>query len=466
MQLVRKRVLEFIKRNNLLSSGDTLIVAVSGGTDSVALLDILLNLPEFSLNLVVAHLNHSLRGDESDGDENFVRMLAEARGLPCVVVKLDIRNIAHKEGLSLEEAGRNARRSFLLKTAESYSASSVAFGHHRNDQAETVLMRLLRGAAASGLVGIRPKSLDGMFIRPLLALSRDEIAAYVKKGGLHFREDSSNSDLSFLRNRLRHELLPLLEIYNPETVALLNRTSDALLADEELLDTIVESEYAQISSYSTGQVTIDALALKKEPVALRKRVYRRAIIDLKGDVKRLSAINLEDVDRILMSSKGSGSIDLPCSITAVRQYEKMFFMLGTNDVVSPLQTIIIEKCGCYRISPGVAVHVEEYSGNLQDCISRDGDTLLVNAEMLPFPWMVRSYRAGDRFTPLGMSGRKKLKNLFVDKKIPSALRQGVPIFLQGDKIFWVGGLQQAEISRLDASEGRILNISLRHIVLS
>ena len=208
-----RTVRETIATHALFTPGATVVAAVSGGIDSMVLLDLLASLDEYRLNLVVAHLNHLLRGEESDRDEAFVREAADRHGIPCIVRRIEVRQLAREQRLSLEEAGRVARHELLEQTLGETGARAVALGHHADDQAETVLMRLLRGAGSGGLSGMAHRS--GWKVRPLLDAGREQIAEYARIREIPFREDSSNTDRRFLRNRVRHELLPLLVTYNP-----------------------------------------------------------------------------------------------------------------------------------------------------------------------------------------------------------------------------------------------------------
>ncbi|WP_243689383.1 tRNA lysidine(34) synthetase TilS [Geotalea toluenoxydans] len=206
-----RKVNSYIRAHRLISSGDTIIVAVSGGADSVALLDVLASLRSSKLRLIVAHLNHCLRGSESDADEAFVRKLAGKYGVCFVTKAVDVLALSRESKMSLEEAGRVARYRFFKELAINCKARSVAVAHHADDQAETVLMRLIRGAGGSGLRAMTSTT-AGLIIRPLLSVTRREIESYLDKKGLGYRTDSSNADLNFLRNRIRHELIPFLRV--------------------------------------------------------------------------------------------------------------------------------------------------------------------------------------------------------------------------------------------------------------
>lgn len=460
MQLIRKRVLEFIKAHGLFAAGDRVVVGFSGGADSMAMVDILTSLPDFPLQIQLAHLNHQLRGEESDADEAFVRSVAENYALPIEISRVDIAAVAGHQGLSLEEAGREARRSFFLDVAGKRSAVAVALGHHRDDQAETVLMRLVRGAAGSGLAGMQPRLPGDIFVRPLLCLNRGEIDAYVRKGSLEFREDSSNSDSRFLRNRIRHELLPLLRSYNPEITERLNQTAQAVAADEVLLESVVESAYPQIVATAGAGIRIDLEKLRHEPQAFRKRLYRKALSAVKGDLRQISSIHLADIDRLVMAKKGGGKLILPSGLIAIKKYDSMIITDAPEEPGGQSTEISVDSCGSYLLDSRSTLMVEKVDFPPSEWRLIDADTVYVDMKQFPFPWTIRCFREGDRFTPFGMSGRKKIKDLFIDKKIPLASRKSIPLFLCRGEIFWVGGVQMAESTRITDSPGELLRLRM------
>ncbi|HZV82036.1 MAG TPA: tRNA lysidine(34) synthetase TilS, partial [Geobacteraceae bacterium] len=321
MQLLRRNIARYIRDNRLFEPGATVIVALSGGADSVALLDILANLPGCPLTLVPAHLNHLLRGEESEGDEQFVRHTAQRYGLEPEIRRADVAAAAAVSGVSLEEAGREARYAFFRELARKKGASAVALAHHRDDQAETVLMRLLRGSAGSGLAAMGAKGEMGLFVRPLLAVSRGEIEAYLGKVGMTWREDSSNRDTRFLRNRIRHELLPLLRSYNPRIAENLCQTAAALARDEELLSAMTADAFNRCVAADGRSHVVDLHALDREHPALRPRLFRMAIAAAKGDLRRISSRHLVSVEKLATSTAcPNGTLHLPGDILVVREY--------------------------------------------------------------------------------------------------------------------------------------------------
>lgn len=460
MQLLRNKIFRYIKQQSLFNPGDTVVVALSGGADSVALLDILAGLPGFPLILVPAHLNHSLRGDESDGDESFVRRVAARYGLAAEVRRVDVNGLAKAKGLSLEEAGREARYGFFRELAARCGAAAVALGHHREDQAETVLLRLLRGAAGSGLAGMRPRTGGGLFVRPLLDISRREIEAYLGKAGIDWREDSSNVDIHFLRNRIRHELLPLLCTYNPQVVESLNNTAAVLAVDEELLCAVTADAYRRCATSTGTAVTLDLQAVAGEHDAFRPRLYRLALAAVKGDLRRISFRHIRGVEGLVASELPNGRIDLPDGIRVTKEYERLRFT-AVNEALPPEEfELTITHPGSYRLPCGQTLTVESLAVLPAGWRSSGLNAVFVCPEDLPFPWTVRYFRAGDRFMPLGMGGEKKLKDLFIDRKLPLPQRRRVPLLLSGGRIFWVGGVQLSELARLSGDEQAVVRICL------
>ncbi len=443
---LKKKVLRYIEGNNLFAPGDTVVVAVSGGADSVALLDILASLREFRLKLVVAHLNHLLRGAEADEDEGFVRKLAESYGLPVEVRRIDVREIAGREGRSLEDAGRSARYAFFDALAASHEAQVVALAHHADDQAETVLLRLLRGAGGSGLCAMAPKS-AGRYVRPLLNVTRGEIEEYLRKRGIAWRTDSSNDDADFLRNRIRHELIPLLSTYNPAISERLAATAQALAADEEFLETATTTTFARHGVKGAEGVTLSVAGVLAEPRAIRLRLFRRAILLVRGDLARISFRHLQELDHLLFSSRPHLALTLPDGLHAAKSYGEI--SISTDKVQSPLQPdeICLIGPGRYPL-PGGWVLAIDLARPPDDLKSAPATTAYFDLDQAPFPWRVRTFRPGDRFSPFGMGGHKKVKELFIDAKIPFSLRCRIPLLFCGDTLLWVGGMRRSSAALL------------------
>lgn len=448
----------FIKEHSLCASGDCLIVAVSGGADSVALLDLLASLPCYSFRLIVAHLNHLLRGDESDRDEQFVQQLAARYGLPCEVSRTDVRQLAHERRLSLEEAGREARYSFFEQLRQAYSATAIAVAHHADDQAETLLMRLLRGAGIGGLSAMAPRTAQAV-IRPLLTLSRTELRMHLDSIGLSFREDSSNQDRSFLRNRVRHELLPKLATYNPAIAERLAATASLLGEDELLLEQITRQAWQLLATEGTGWVGLQRRLLQEQPLAMRLRLYRSAMIAVNGNLRRIERKHCLSVERLLQEGQTGSRVSLPKEMTALLTSNHL--LLAHRALLRPqppLDTVITSP-GLHDLGNGLQLLVE------QAAVPSDWRTLpphvsYIDGEQAPFPWELRPARPSDRIEPLGMTGSQLVRNIVVDAKLPRHLRSSLPLLLHNGTPLWLPPLRRSRLALLPAGRTHGLRLTL------
>ncbi|WP_298434917.1 tRNA lysidine(34) synthetase TilS [Geobacter sp.] len=459
MKAVLSKVHSFVTEHALFSPGDTVVVAVSGGPDSVALLDILAGLAALRLRLVVAHLNHSLRGAESDEDERFVAALAASYGLPFESETADVRGFSRRERLSLEDAGRRCRYAFFDRLAARYGASSVALAHHADDQAETLLLRLLRGAGVTGLSAMAPRT-AGRYVRPLLALSRHEIERYLQTRRLSFRIDSSNTDTTFLRNRVRHELMPALARFNPEISRRLAVTADLLAADEEVLECATAVAFQRLCRGEGGEgVALDLEALLREPRGIRYRIYRRCVEMVKGNLARLAFSHVGQIDDIVRSPRPNLSCTLPEGVAVTRAYG-MLFIGGTTDTGTFEGEVLIDGPGSFPLPGGGELLVEV--GPPPANLDFPPHAACFDLERAPFPWLVRGVRPGDRIRPLGMTGSRKVKDLFVDEKVPRGVRRKIPLVFSGGELIWVCGYRVGERVRVAADTARVARAEVRH----
>lgn len=443
-----KKVRSYIEEHGLFSPGDTVVAAVSGGADSVALLDILALLAEYRLNLIVAHLNHLLRGAESDGDEEFVRSLAAHYRVPVVTKRVDVKEFARREKRSLEDAGRVARYAFFAEVSRLHQAQAVAIAHHADDQAETVLLRLLRGAGGSGLCAMAAKSAGG-YVRPLLAVGRAEIEEYLKERGLSFRTDSSNATTDFLRNRVRHELIPHLSHYNPVIAARLTATAEALAADEEVMETATDEALARHADCSASGVKLALAGVRAEPRGIRLRLYRRAIAATKGNLLRIGFRHLREIDRQVFSDNPHLLLVLPDGLRVARNYGEISFSLAAEREPSPPYRFCIDGPGSYHL-PGCGTLVVARVELPIDLKKAPATTAYFDPDRAPFPWLVRTFKPGDRISPMGMAGHKKVKELFIDAKVPRDFRRRLPLIFCGDTLLWVGGVRVSNAACLTA----------------
>ena len=447
-----------IRDHDLCRPGDCLIVAVSGGADSVALLDLLATLPHYSLRLIVAHLNHLLRGAESDADEQFVRGLASRYSLPCEVRRVHVRSLAQKSRLSLEEAGRQVRYAFFEELRQHYGATAVAVAHHADDQAETFLLRLLRGSGTDGLAAMSPRS-GRAIIRPLLGLRRDELRTHLAVQGLTFREDSSNQDHSFLRNRVRLELLPLLATYNPAISARLAATADLLGEDEQLLVQNAHATWLQLATEGDGWAALPKELVQQQPMAMRMRLYRTALTAVSGDLRRIERKHCLALDELLQTGQNGKRIALPKGLTALLVNDHLLFAHRERLHLQPPKAITITGPGRYDLENGLQLLVEQAVApttwnDLPPHVS------YFDEQTAPFPWELRPVRGNDRLEPLGMNGSRLARDILIDTKLPRHLRPCLPLLLYKGTPLWLPPLRRCRLALLPAEQPTGIRLTL------
>ncbi|MGQ0792904.1 MAG: tRNA lysidine(34) synthetase TilS [Deltaproteobacteria bacterium] len=447
-------VLGTIRKYDMLAPGDRLVVGVSGGADSVCLLHALAELAECSLSLVVAHLHHGIRGDEAERDLHFVEALAQGLNLPFESSRVDAPKFSRDSHLSLEDAARSLRYEFFRRIADKCGAQKIATAHTLDDQAETVLMRLIRGSGRAGLSGIAPVSEDGRIVRPLINTPKSAAIRYLTRRGISWVEDSTNISREILRNRIRLDLLPRLREYNPNVVETLARTAEILRAEGDFIESRAGNwiEYAMRSA-DEGELIGSVSRYKLIPKALKYSFLRAAIAKVKGDLKQISSVHLISADELLMSASASGEISLPAKIHIARGYD-LFSIARKGDGDEKFR---------YEIpSPGRWIFPDaQIEVDYVESAHFGGEryTAHFDARCAQFPIEVSNFNDGMRFHPLGMRGAKKLKRFFIDEKIPRFARRRVPIFLTKGEVIWVGGMRVDERFKAEPN-GRALRITL------
>src|SRR5262245_60898816 len=460
---VPSRVLRTIRKHEMLPRGSRVLVALSGGPDSVALLHILRTLEQRGEMVVAAaaHFNHQLRGAEADTDEVFCRDLAAATGVPFIAGRADVAARARESGRSLEDTARQSRYEFLDEAADSTDAAAVAVGHSLDDQAETFLLRLIRGAGPAGLAGIRPRA--GRVIRPLLDISRAELRRYAAEQGLAFRDDSSNADVSIPRNRVRLELVPYLSRFSPAISGTLSREAALAREDEEFLDRLAIESAHSIVLQESGRVTVDVAGLTALPPALASRVTRKALAAA-APGRFIGFQHIDDLLDLARSGADGAALALP-GVTAMRRGSRIFFGIVADRPFSNSFRFSLSIPGEVAV-PGWALSAAWLEGPGQvDTPPARGNTAVVAAAPLRGPLAVRSRRPGDTFRPLGMRGRgRKLQDFLVDRKIARVDRDSLPLVVdQDDRIVWVVGQSVAEDFRVTAPEQGVILLKARRL---
>jgi len=464
-----QRVRHAIDRDELAPPGSRVLAAVSGGSDSVALFHLMHQLAgecRFVLAGVV-HLNHGLRGEESDADEAFCRALAARHRQAIEVGRRDVAQMARDEHVSIEVAARRARYDFFADAAERLNADRLATGHTRDDQAETFLLRVLRGAGATGLAGIRPRR--GPVIRPLLDIRRDELLAWLGSLGQSFRTDSTNRDLRIPRNWVRHRLVPLLAGHlNADIVEVLAREATVLRDEALFLDRLANDAAARLeTALPDRRIRLDARALTDLPVALARRVVRQALARTENPQFR----GFDHVEQVLALARPVGdrsAADLPGVrverngpgvVLYNREPSARAAMSGfACDLPVPGRTVVPNRGWVVEAGRKRRVSRQLVSGQ---AVRDNCDVAIIDAAAAADGLAVRSRRPGDWLRPLGLQGRKKLQDVLVDRKVPRNERDRVPLIVDGnDRILWVAGHVLSEDARVTDSTRSMVVLKL------
>lgn len=460
-----ERACKTLSRFQMISPGERLLVAVSGGPDSTALLHFLwTHREEWGISLVVGHLHHGIRGREADEEADFVSALCQDWGIPCKVGKTDVPSLRFTKHWTMQEAARYARYEFLLKTAVEYQAQAIATAHTADDQAETVLMALLRGAGPRGLAGIPPLSERRVgdatlkIIRPFLEVWRTEVLDYCQAHALSFREDSSNRKTLYLRNRVRHHLIPLLSAeYNSKIKMALCRLGDILREEDRYL------RAQAISLLSTLLEPGDAFSfqLKREglpkDLALLRRVLYEALQCLEVEPTWDSIQRLVEA----LQSPSLPSFTLPGALM-VSVHPEALSLQKAGKASPPSFDVPLEIPGVIDL-PDLQLRIEALLLSKEEESSYpllEAGSAKLDYGRVKGPIRVRSWRPGDRLRPLGLGGTKKLQDLFVDRKVPRSERHKIPIFVDEEKILWVPGLALSEEVKVQDTTRQILFLRL------
>jgi tRNA(Ile)-lysidine synthase len=457
-------VKQTIQKYCMLSPGDGVLVAVSGGPDSVALLHVLCKLKnEFDLRLEVAHLQHGIRGEEARDDARFVAAMADGLSLPFHLKELELPRIKAEKGKgNLEEMAREARRDFFAAVAAQRGMRKVALGHTRDDQAETFLMRLLRGSGRQGLTGMAPVSklneIDASHavIRPLIETSRQEIENYLVAENLEYRVDRTNRDTALLRNWVRLDLLPQLkEKLDQRLDKRLARTADVMRDEEVFLQELTRELLPQIAK--KGDLL--RAPMLEEPVAMQRRLIRLWLEEALGTLRGVEFDHIEAILSLISDGPPQGRVAIPRGREAVRDYDTLRVEKKNR----------VRRAACYSYTlpldgelliPEAGMKMASARSSSSEARPEDELEAVFDSNALTQTLTVRNFRHGDRFQPLGMRGHKKIKELFIEKKVPLAVRSTLPLLLAGEEVLWIPGYGRSEIVKVTPETKEILRIRL------
>lgn len=452
-----KKTLDFIRQQRLVASGDHLLVAVSGGPDSVVLLHTLNSLKD-SLELkelTVVHFDHQLRGKASEQDRSFVQSLADRLDLPIITRQGVVREYQKKHGLSLEMAARACRHAFFKEVLAELGAQRLALGHTADDQAEELLLRLLRGTGPAGMAGMPAHSGTGI-IRPLLFASRAEIIDYINDIKFSFHHDESNLESVCQRNVLRLEILPILaKHFHPQIARTLCRHASLVQDEEDYWAKEVNSHWAEVcAGEASSHVALNLSLLASLHPALLRRIFRRAIERLKGNLLGFYAVHFEILQGWIDTAGSGKALQLPDDIWAYKEADKLVIAKGNPYSSRSFQHTITEA-GVHEFPfAKVNLYFRQIPSSESPPTSRN--VVGMDADKIQWPLTIRSWQPGDRFQPLGLKGTKKLQDFFTDTRVPRSRRGQIPLLCDCKGICWVMGFRLDERVRVTTETRDIL----------
>ncbi|RMF04864.1 MAG: tRNA lysidine(34) synthetase TilS [Chloroflexi bacterium] len=480
------------RKHGLLRQNDSVVVGVSGGADSLCLLHLLVNLQSaLNLRLTVAHLNHQLRPVHANADAQFVAQLAQKWNLPLEQERQNVAELAAGRKQSVEEAARQARYAFLWRVAHRVGAAKIAVGHNADDQVETVLMHFLRGSGLHGLRGmlpavpvsglrLHPDDIAGLplepspqIIRPLLDISRADIEEYCQTHHLFPRQDYTNQDTTYFRNRLRHELLPQLESYNPNIRQVIRRTARVVAADVQLLKAQLDAVWPEVArTETTQQIVFDRERWLALPLALKRATIRRAVNQLRHSLRDIGFEHVETAVSVAELGQTGAQATLPAGLRLVVSYNQLV-VAPVDSAAPPPDTepwlaagssILLAVPGVtplpgspWRLAATLLPAEDADWANIQHAGRWEA---YLDADVAGEPLTLRTRQPGDVFCPLGMAGhRQKLNEFMINQKIPAHRRPHIPLLAAGKQVLWVCGFRPDERAQIKSNTKQVLYLS-------
>ena len=453
---IRDRVASAIRKYGMFVGGESVLVGLSGGPDSVCLLHLLDRLKdEFKLTLHAVYVNHNLRPEETPGEIEFCKRLCTELGVGLTVKSIDVMSYAKGRGLNKQEAARDLRYAAFDEAAYGSNAGKIALAHNADDQVETMFMRILRGAGRRGLSGIPAKR--GRIVRPLIEIERKDIEEFLAAENLPWVVDSSNLKMDYLRNRLRRVIVPAMKELNPSLAGTVLHTTAIMQEEERYFDVVVTKTLMKMISRKTGsRIELFLSPMQSmEPVVLR-RVLRRAIEET-DSLRGISFTHVEDIIDLVRNGPSGGRLYLPRGIRAIKDYALLVITseecrkIEEYELCPPSEVVVMGTGLVVRAS------LEDFKGEPGNGKS----SVLLDAGAMRFPLRIRPRAAGDFFFPMGFGKRKKLQDFFVDAKVPRDERDQVPIMVSGDDIIWVAGHRADERFRISDDTSKFLRLDIK-----
>lgn len=449
-----------IAEHRMIERGSTVVVGVSGGPDSVALMNVLNSLAsELDFKVVVVHMDHALREDSS-ADADFTAAAAAHLGLQCRIKRVNVKVIAADRSVSVEEAGRVARYEFFAEVAAEFDASKIATAHHLDDEIETFFLRLFRGSSIQGMQGIRP--VYDRVIRPFIRTTRVQILDFLHMSGIEYRSDPTNLETNIDRNFIRGRVLPCIRERFPNYGKPLERTMELIRQEDRFIAQIAER-------VCEDTVTVDKLALSLNLTRLRKanpvivsRVILSALHKMLGPQVRLGRVHVRSVEKLLYSEKPSGFVVLPGGLKVRRSYDQMLISLEPQEKLEHAYQTQITGPGIYQLPPSpTKIRIQLSSRGILDPKSADGKRrAFFDADSAAFPMTLRNTVPGDRLNLWGMEGSRKVKKIFIDLKVPREQRKLIPLLVKDSEILWIAGVRRGSGAGVTDSTREVVEVEI------
>lgn len=458
---IDQRVLDTIAKYSMIRPGDHLLVGLSGGPDSTCLLHILHRLgSNLNISLSAIYIDHQLRPSETPEEIRFCEQTCSRLDIPFTAIKIDVKGYSNDNRLNTHEAAREMRYELFRKHTAEINAQKIALGHNADDQAETIIMRLLRGTGPSGLSGIPP--VRGSIIRPLIETSREDIMSMLNAEGINFVIDSSNLKDVYTRNRIRNSIMPAMKRINKSFLDIIQRTTEIFRDEERYFEIqVTKSLMTLIRSKTDTKIELLLVPLESMHTAMLRRVIRRAI-DETRDLRGISFLHIEEIVKLIKSSASGARLYLPGGLRVIKGYSTLIMTSEKPAVMdeyimdSPSE-LLLRDASC--IISASSVSIDDYNSDQR----KTGATAYVDAEKISWPLIIRRRNKGDHFCPLGMNSSKKLQDFFVDTKVPRDERDAVPLVTSNNNIVWVAGHRLDNRYKVEKNTVSILKFEIKHI---
>lgn len=458
---MEKRVLEYILENELLQEKEKVVVGVSGGPDSICLLEVLHRLKsQLEIELAVAHINHMLRGEEANEDEKYVNNFCLERGIEVYSKRININEFAKKQKMSTETAGREARYQFFKEVMKKTNSNKIATAHNANDQVETIFMRIMRGTGLEGLTGI-PVKRDSIYIRPILFLQREEIEWYCEKNNLNPRIDKSNMERDYSRNKIRLDIIPYMkENFNSDVVKVINRMANTLKEDNELIESVIDEYFFKYCKVEKSYIIIRSDIADCKSVIIN-RVIRKATSIISGSAYNIEAKHIVGVKKLFQLGTNK-RVDLPNGLYAENVYGDIYIRKVESEGDKYYEEVVINKADIESEFIFGAYYIKfEVLENVKNIKFADNSFIkYFNYDKINGNIIIRTRKNGDKITPLGMNGRKKIKDIFIDSKVSVSQRNVVPIIQFDDEVAWLVGLKVSNEYKVTKETKKLLKITV------